>query len=203
MQRLMIRFEQGRAAEIAPVVAELAPEYPNLPGLAGTVAWAWCESGHLDRARSALAPLARRSYALPVDPAWLTLMHFTAEAVQQVGDVDAARTIYPMLAPYPDVWSNSAAVSMGVTAYHLGILAATFGETERAEAHLREAIARCQAAGAPAPLGRARIHLARLLARRGATTEARRLLEETLSVAVERSFVNVERRARAVLEDLQ
>ncbi len=202
VQRVIIRFEQASMQEADRVLADVAPRYPGVPGMPALAAWAHCAAGRLEEARAALADLTRASFELPFDPTWLMCNAAAAEAVHHLGDRQSARTLYEKLAPWAHVWANTGGVSLGVTAYYLGLLAITLGETELAEQHLADAAARCEAAGAPAHLGRTRLQQARLLAARGNVKAARRLVEQTLAHAEELHLVNVAHRARALLESL-
>ena len=203
VQGVVVRFEQDRMQEAERVLSEVAPRYPGVPGLAALVAWARCADGRLEEARATLAVLAGTSFELPIDPTWHVMMCAAAEVVHHVGDVEAARVLYPRLAPWADVWANTGGISVGVTAYYLGLLATSIGETELAERHFADAAMRYEAAGAPAHLGRTQLEQARSLAQRGDRIAARQLVEHALAVAEELALVNVQRRARALLDSLR
>jgi len=203
VQGVVVRFEQDRMQEAERVLSEVAPRYPGVPGLAALVAWARCADGRLEEARATLAVLAGTSFELPIDPTWHVMMCAAAEVVHHVGDVEAARVLYPRLAPWAEVWANTGGISVGVTAYYLGLLATSIGETELAERHFAHAAMRYEAAGAPAHLGRTQLEQARSLAQRGDRIAARQLVEHALAVAEELALVNVQRRARALLDSLR
>jgi hypothetical protein len=125
-----------------------------------------------------------------------------AEVARTLDDRDAATTLYRLLAPEPHVWGNAAGVSPGVTVHSLGLLAAVLGDLDAATAHLADAAARYEAAGAVAHLGRTRVEQARLLLLRGPDgSEAVDMLTETLEQAKALGLANVARRALSALAE--
>jgi hypothetical protein len=115
-----------------------------------------------------------------------------------------AATLYDLLLPYAAVFSVSGGVTTGCTAYHLGMLATLTGRFADAEDHLAYAAGVHDRIGAVPHLGRTRVEWARLrLSRRapGDVEEAKRLLDQALGAATALGLANVERRARALIEN--
>ena len=78
--------------------------------------------------------------SLPHDTTFLSSCALLADTVARLGDAGAARTVYDALAPYAR--HNSTLPSggfLGPVARHLGVLAAAYGDAERAREHLAEA----------------------------------------------------------------
>jgi DNA-binding CsgD family transcriptional regulator/tetratricopeptide (TPR) repeat protein len=136
-----VRREQGRLPELAPVVRLLArPERdsgPWRPALAVVLA----ELGMLEEARRELARVRREGLDRLRESLWVASLVYLAEACAAVGDAELAALLYPELEPLS---GRLATVGHLVACYgavdrHLGLLAATLGDGERADAHFTAA----------------------------------------------------------------
>ena len=129
IQMFSIRREQGRLAELAPVIRVLAAEERDIgawrPGLAATLAELGMEQDvhrELDRiAREGLAPLR--------ESLWLASLTYLADACSAVRDERIAALLYPELEPHT---GTNVMVGYGVACYgsadrYLGMLSATLG----------------------------------------------------------------------------
>ena len=205
VQRFMLRFEQGRLDEMEAEVTAILERAVVVPGVRALAALLHCEGGRPEQAREAFAPIVNRGYELPLDALWLGLTQMTAEVVYQLDDRTGAAVLLDRLAPYPELFSNVAGISMGCTAYFLGLLESTLGRTDPAVSHFSAALSRYENVGAPAHLGRAQVAWARaLLARRspGDAEQARALLTAAMTASQQHEFVSVERRAGPLLAQL-
>ncbi len=202
-QRTLIRFEQDRVGEITGLLSQVRARYPNIPGLGAYLAFALCESGQHAGAGRLLRLLAGEGFDLPRDPFWLPSLMLAADVARTLDHRDAATTLYGLLAPEPHVWGYFGGASTGVTVHSLGVLAAALGDLDAATAHLADAAARYEAAGAVAHLGRTRVEQARLLLLRGpdGSAEAVDMLTETLEQAKTLGLANVARRALSALTE--
>jgi class 3 adenylate cyclase/tetratricopeptide (TPR) repeat protein len=202
VHRFLVRFEQGRLDEIEPDIVDFVARLPAVPGFACLLGLIHSEAGRLEEARTALEPLASRSFQLPEDVVWLGLSTVAAEGVRHLGDRSGAAALYDLLLPYAGVFSVIGGTSTGCTSYYLGMLAAALGRYAESEQHFRDAAGIYERIGAPAHLGRTFVEWARmLLARRqpGDAERARQLLDQALTTARELGLVNVERRAVGLL----
>jgi class 3 adenylate cyclase len=203
VQRFMLRFEQGRLEEMEAEVTLIAERAVVVPGVRAMVALLHCEGGRPQRAREAFAPIVARGYELPEDAVFLGLAQIAAEVVHQLDDRAGAAVLLARLAPYPEIFSNVAGMSVGCTSYFLGLLESTLGRIDAAVAHFSAAASQYEKVGAPAHLGRSQVAWARaLLARRapGDVGQAQALLTAAVTAARELGFVSVERRAAPLLE---
>jgi class 3 adenylate cyclase/DNA polymerase III delta prime subunit len=204
VSRVQLSFEQGRLPEIEPIIADVVRHFPAAVGLNVYPALVHSEAGRPDEARRALAPLIASGFELPFDSTWLWCVTLAAEVVRGIGDTNMAATLYDLLLPYAAVFSVSGGVTTGCTAYHLGMLATLTGRFADAEDHLAYAAGVHDRIGAVPHLGRTRVEWARLrLSRRapGDVEEAKRLLDQALGAATALGLANVERRARALIEN--
>jgi tetratricopeptide (TPR) repeat protein len=145
-QLVVIRWLQGRAAEVLPVVEEIA----GSPTLAendvvylGATACVAAACGELDRARAALDRLvARELSSIPESSNWLMTMFTIADAAALLGDAEAARQAYELLTPYAELptMASLAVVCLGSTHRALGVAALTFGDVDLAVRHLQAAV---------------------------------------------------------------
>lgn len=136
-----IRWTQRRLDELLDPVTMQADAHPARPGWLCARAAALLDAGRPAEARVEVEPLVGPDgVALPHDATFLSSCALLADAVARLGDAGAARTVYEALAPYAR--HNATLPSggfLGPVARHLGVLAAAYGDTERARKHLAEA----------------------------------------------------------------
>lgn len=152
-----------------------------------------------------MEPLAATGFEFPADAAQLAFKTIAAEVVHALGDSDSAVVLYDHLLPYAARFSVIGGVTTGCTAYYLGVLATMLGRLPEAEEHFAFAADIYDHVGAPAHLARTRIETARMLLPRrdpADMEQARGLLQQALTVGTELRLVNVEQRARALMEEL-
>ena len=142
VQMFGIRREQGRLAELAPVIRLLAARSevagPWRPGLASLLV----ELGMEAEARRELARVAAEGLDELRPALWLASLTYLTDAASAIGDQAAAALLYPELEPHA---GSIVLIGHGVACYgaadrHLGMLAATLGERERAELHFETAM---------------------------------------------------------------
>ncbi len=187
VQMFGIRREQGRLAELAPVVRILAASKDQGgawgPGLAVVLA----ELGMHDEARRELARVRRKGLIELRTGLWLASLVYLADAVALVGDDALATEVYTELLPSA---GSIVTVGHGVACYgsadrYLGVVAATAGEREIARGHLEVALEVDRAMGAWTWLAHSQYALGKLLVEAGGNDRARgrRLLQEAGSLA--------------------
>jgi tetratricopeptide (TPR) repeat protein len=149
LQMYVLRFHQGRLAEMDAPVREAARNDPTY------VVWR-CVLAHMEAqlglqgARASFDALAEGDFrALPFDEEWLVSVSLLADTARVHGDAERAATLYGQLTPYADRVSFSyPEVSLGSTSRYLGILAATASRWEEAEQHYEAALERNARIGA-------------------------------------------------------
>jgi DNA-binding CsgD family transcriptional regulator len=143
IQMFGVRREQGRLAELAPVMGLLAGADGSAgvwrPGLAAVLA----ELGMEDEARRELREIRREGFEPLRESLWLGSLTYLADACATVGDDELAALVYPELIPLA---GGNVVIGHGVACYgaadrFLGLLAATCGEQDRAAAHFEAALA--------------------------------------------------------------
>jgi DNA-binding CsgD family transcriptional regulator/tetratricopeptide (TPR) repeat protein len=142
IQMFGIRREQGRLAELAPVVGLLAgTEYETGawgPGLAALQA----ELGMDHEARRELARFRTEGLESLRESLWLASLSYLTDAAAAVEDEAVAEIVYPEFAVQLD---PNVVIGHGVACYgsrdrYLGMLASTLGEWDRAERHFEAAL---------------------------------------------------------------
>lgn len=186
IQMFTLRREQGRLAELGPVIRILAGnerEGPWRPGLVALLV----ELGMEAEARRELSRLV----ADGLDPfrasLWLGSLAYLTDACAALGDETAAALIYPEFEPYA---GGNAMVGHLVACYgaadrYLGMLAATLGEWELALGHFDRALELNRRMGARIWLAHTTFEYGRCLLARGRRdrAQAAALLGEATGLA--------------------
>jgi len=174
VQMFSVRREQGRLAELAPVVRILAGGDRRggawRPGLAALTA----ELGMIDESRALLEQIRDDGLDAYRRALWVGSLVYMADACAAVGDEAMAETVYELLLPMSGA---NVMIGHGVSCYgaadrYLGVLATTFGDLELAEAHLIRARELNRAMGASTWLAHSSYAYARVLAEQGRLDEA-------------------------------
>ena len=175
----VLRREQGRLAELEPLVRAAPAAYPGYRTFRCFVPLLDLELGRDAAARQALTALAADGFgAFPRDGEWLFCLSHLAEVAVAVADRGAAETLYGLLQPYARINVMAVGeVAVGPAARFLGLLATALGRAEEAEAHFEAAIAmNARISGRPW-LARAQEGHARMLRERGQPGDAERARE--------------------------
>jgi DNA-binding CsgD family transcriptional regulator/tetratricopeptide (TPR) repeat protein len=142
IQMFSIRREQGRLAELAPVIRILAGEGeregPWRPGLIAVLV----ELGMEQEARRELAHLAAEGIDGLRTSLWTATLAYLADACTALGDEAMAALVYPELEPLAgaNVMIGHLVSCYGAADRYLGMLAGTLGESQRAQEHFERAL---------------------------------------------------------------
>jgi DNA-binding CsgD family transcriptional regulator len=169
IQMFGVRREQGRLAELAPVIRLLAGDPSRSgawrPGLASLLT----ELGMETEARRELARVAADGLDEFRASLWLAALTYLTDAAAALGDEPTAALLYPELAPHEgtNTMIGHMVACYGAADRHLGMLAATLGEWERAESHFERAMRLNRRMGARTWLAHTAYEYGRMLLRRG------------------------------------
>jgi DNA-binding CsgD family transcriptional regulator/tetratricopeptide (TPR) repeat protein len=198
IQMFGIRREQGRLAELAPVIRILAGEGGHWrPGLVSVLV----ETGMEAEARRELRRIAADGLDGFRASLWLASLTYLTDACSAVGDEAMAALLYRELAPLTggNVVIGHVVACYGAVDRYLGMLASTLGEWERAEDHFTAAMALNRRMGADTWLARtAYEHGRMLLTRGGAAERAATLLEQADGLAGRIGMAALRRRLDAL-----
>ena len=188
-QMMLIRSAQGRIGEEIPRIAAAWERYPHLVALRVTLAFAFAETGDLDRARELIDIDVDEEFAAHHrDLHWVVTMALAARVASMCDHPEAARLLMPLLSPFPTQLTYSGAGSTGPIAADLGRLCIVLGDYPAALAHLD--IALDIARGMGAPLWIAEIRLAEAAARRARGFDE----DDVLAVAAVRESAEIAER---------
>jgi DNA-binding CsgD family transcriptional regulator/tetratricopeptide (TPR) repeat protein len=182
-----VRREQGRLAELAPVIRILAADPPRegpwRPGLVSVLV----ELGMETEARRELARVVADGLEPFRESLWLATLAYLTDACAALGDEATAALVYPELEPYAgaNVMIGHLVSCYGSADRYLGMLARTLGEWDRAEAHLERAMELNRRMGAVTWLAHTAYEYACLLRARdgGDRKRAAALLSEAATLA--------------------
>jgi DNA-binding CsgD family transcriptional regulator len=168
IQMFSIRREQGRLAELAPVVRLLDDEARGdawRPGLVALLA----ELGIEDEARRRLRAILDDGLGVLRPSLWLASLTYLADACVLLRDADAAEAVYAELVGEAgtNVMVGHLVACYGSADRYLGSLAALLGEWDRAEEHFEAALGLNTRLGARTWLARTAAEYARMLRARG------------------------------------
>jgi hypothetical protein len=185
VQMFYVRWLEGHLDELAPGIVAFAEGYPWTPAWGAALAFVYAELGRDVEARAQVASLAGRNLdGLPRDAAWLAAMWCLSFTIAALGDERRAVMVYDALLPYADRTVTAGyMLCMGSVATALGMLAATFGRWDEAEAHFLAAARRDGRMGNKPGLARTLCEYAAMLLRRGRPADmepALRLLHDAM-----------------------
>jgi DNA-binding CsgD family transcriptional regulator/tetratricopeptide (TPR) repeat protein len=185
IQMFGVRREQGRLAELAPVIRVLAAGDRGggawRPGLAAMLAELAMEEqvrGELDRVQAeGLDPLR--------EGLWLASLTYLSDAAGAVAHQGVASLVYPLLAPLA---GRNVMIGHGVACYgaadrYLGMLAATLGDTDDAASHFEAALHLNRQMGADTWLAHSAYEYGRMLLAHGDSDRGEQLLAEAALLA--------------------
>lgn len=164
-QRFMIRWEQGRLAEMEAPITDLAARFPAMPVLRCMRALVLWHNGRADEAAAELAKIcANRAAALPWDQLWLGSVATLAELAILLSDHAHAAFLYDLLLPYGERNVMMGVPNcLGAAATYLGGLAALTGRPREARQHFENGLAINERLGIRPFLVRTQLRFAMLL----------------------------------------
>jgi tetratricopeptide (TPR) repeat protein len=203
-QLALLRTEQGRTAEVEPMLKLFVARYPGLPGWRAGLAAVYAEEGRSAEAREQFEILAQRDFAdVPRDLNWGHTMAVLAETCAHLRDVKRADRLYAILLPRAGraVMVGYATGCWGSPSRWLGLLAETLSRPDEAARHFEDALAANAAMGARSWVARTQLDAARLLGGRdrpGDRAAARQLVAAGRAAAQELGMALVAERASAL-----
>ena len=207
IQMFGIRREQGRLAELAPVIRVLAEDGRGgawQPGLAALLA----ELGMETEARRELERVTDEALGDLRSSLWLASVVYLADACCVLADERVAAILYPEFAPQAgaNVQIGHLVACYGAADRYLGGLASTLGEWERAEGHFEAARELNRRLGARTWLAHTDCEYARMLLRRGRLEDrptVSALLGRSLALATEIGMPALAARVAALGEPVE
>ena len=204
VQMFTIRREQGRLAEVAPVLRHFIDANPGNKAWRPGMALIASDLGFSEAARKSFEDLAADGFAFPVDAKFTLTLSYLAEVCAWLADVPRAERLYDRLLPYRDlaIVAPTATVCCGAAARYLGMLASTLGDWTAAEAHFEAALEMDQRLRAWPWLAHTKHQFALMLLARGRPADRNRsemLLAEASASAERFGMASLQRKIQAIV----
>jgi class 3 adenylate cyclase len=197
-QLFVLRWDQGRLAELEQMTRMVLANQPGVPSWHTTLATILCETGREDEGREEFEQgAANNCTAVPRDFMWLTGLGMLAELAVQLHDGQRAEELFSMLMPYSGRMAWASIACAGPIDLRLGMLSGSLGRTEEAAALLEASVRLCERLQTPTWLARTRVEQARLA--RG--EERMALATQALSLTGETGAGGIERKVRTLLDE--
>ena len=159
-----IRWQQGRLAELAPLLDAALEQHPGLPAFRSLVALARLAAGNAEGGREVIAiDSADRFARLPRDPTWFAGAVTYAHVAAELEDADAAGSLLELLDPLLGRLATTSVSLWGLTDHAVGRLAATLGDNGRAVTLLDRSLNEYTRFSMPIWRGQAAVDLATVL----------------------------------------
>ena len=203
-----VRFEQGRFAEVEPVLRQLIERQPMIRTHRYALAWVLSELGREDDARRELDALAANGALanLRSERWWNLSVIYLADLCANLGDTARAAEVYEVLLNVEDtIVSRLTAVCYGSTSYYLGRVANAMGKSDEAERHFGYALTVHAQMPSPLLLAHTQRQYAAMLLGRGAPGDRERACElagQALNTAERLGLPYLVERARTLLGQL-
>lgn len=189
VQLFLIRREQDRLAELAPVVRMLVRSNPTTSMWRPGLVLLMVEAGMVDEAATQLDDIARDDFAsLPRDDLFPASLCFLAQAASHLGAADVGPRLAGLLSPWQGLGVATAHFvgHLGAADRYLGLLAALAGDPDEAAARFEAAVDFNRRLGAVVWEAHALVDLAALRGRVEDVERARALSDRHGLVAVAR-----------------
>jgi len=189
IQMFTIRREQGRLAEIAPIVKHFVDDHGLGAAWRPGLALVYADIGNNEKAEIEFERLAADRFgAIPQDSLWQTCLTYLSEVCCMLGARDDAKVLYGLLSPYEKlaVVVGNASVCLGATSRFLGQLATVLERWEDAERHFEHALEMNTRMSAPTWLAHTQFHYSQMLLLRGEAKDVQPA-KELLGLALQTS----------------
>lgn len=205
-QLSLIRFFQGRLAELEPVLRGFVSQFPSLSVARCGLAHACIEAERLAEAEVELDILAADNFAgIPKDWNWLSSMSIISAVSAKLGDRDRASTLSSLLRPYAGRnamlgWEEAC---YGPVSYYLGLLNTCLRQFDRAASDFETALRMNARMGARSWTAQTYMEYATMLAERcerGDDSRAAELINLALGLAGPLGMAGIVARGKRLLE---
>jgi tetratricopeptide (TPR) repeat protein len=195
--RFSLAFLQGMPDDMPDLVHAFAKSTPNLPALWDSWAFALVACGRLEEARAALERLVPVS-ELPRDQAFTRSLYTRAYVAWALRAADVATDVRQAIDGFPDVLTSAGPFFGHPLSTVRGLIAATLGEIDEAEASFAVAADILERMGATVLLAELRVLWAEAIVERD-RQRARALAEAAIAAAEPAGAFAIVRTARALL----
>jgi len=205
IQMFTIRREQGRLAEVAPVVKHFVAQQGIRAVWRPGLALIYSELDLRAESQQEFDRLADRNFTdVPQDELGVTSLVYLAEVCAYLGNSERAAMLSDRLRPYADrnIFAGFHLPCLGSGSYYLGLLAGARSRWAEAELHYQEALEMNTRMGAVTWLAHTQHHYGALLLERGRTIDreyAQQLLHQAVATADRLGMLSLAEQVRACL----
>jgi class 3 adenylate cyclase len=189
-QLFLLRWYQGRLAELEAMWKGLVEQSPNVGVYKGGLSMLLAETGKVREARVIFDRMRASGFAaLPEDAVWMGTMTTICETCARLGDRDAAAELYEVVSRHPEGNASiGVAGSFGAVARYLGQMATLLERWDAAERQFQDALGLNEKMEHRPALALTRLSYGDMLVRRdepGDREKALPLLQQALDAAQE------------------
>jgi len=201
-QLAAVRLQQGRSAELIPLVGQLVAANPGILGFSAILARCHLDVGEPAPARALLDEALDRGFdSIPYEGSWMTSLAVWARIAHDLDDRVAACELLGLLEPYDGQFAQSGGGFGGAVSWSLGLLHATLGAFDVADDMLARAIAMHERMRTPYFTALAQTGWGQVLQDSGRDADARPLLECAFETGRRCGYGLIEKNAGALLQD--
>jgi class 3 adenylate cyclase/tetratricopeptide (TPR) repeat protein len=202
IQMFSIRREQGRLAEIAPIMKRFIDKEPERNTWRPGFALIATEVGFNEQAQKVLDEFRETDFSLPMDGKRSITLSYLADVCAALNDEISARSLYDLLEPYRNLTITAPVMTVcyGSAGRFLGKLAEVLADWDRADEHFEDALRIDQEMQAWPWLAHTQYDFARMLYRRGRHDDIRRagtLVNESWETATRLDMTALKAKLRA------
>jgi DNA-binding SARP family transcriptional activator len=148
--RGILRLLHGMSVESQFAEQTVWPQETMHASFLASLALGSVQRGDLDQARATIQPVTPEQLAsLPRDLYWPLVIWLAAAVSCALDDRDRALALLPVASPIADLYLlDPGGIFLGSMHHHVGVLAATTGDNDRARSHLTDAVAAHRRIGA-------------------------------------------------------
>jgi class 3 adenylate cyclase/tetratricopeptide (TPR) repeat protein len=203
-QMFTIRREQGRLADVAPIIKHLVDEDPDQPTWKPGFALVACDLGHRKPAQRTLDEFVNGRLPIAIDAKRSATLAYLAEVCAALEDRTCAEPLYALLTPYDGktITAGVTTVCLGAAGRFLGLLATLTENWQAAEYHFEAALELDKRMGARPWLAHSQYDYAQMLRQRGGLRDRERadcLLEQSLETAICLDMVALKRKMQGTI----
>jgi hypothetical protein len=199
-----LRWQQGRLAELAEALGAITQAVPGVSAFRALRALSEYEAGRPDGARSLLRDEAQGGFSgLSHDPVMLGALTLWGELAARAGEDPISAVLLARVEPLREQVVLDSLGALGAVSRTAGLLAASLGLGEAADAHFAHALGLHERFHASSLAARTRLEWGLAMVGRegrGESARGRDLLQSALTVAAGHGLAGLEGRCRAALD---
>ncbi len=206
-QMMLVRYQQGRLDELAPLVVDVAAQNPGIAAYQACVGITHLEAGEHEEALEVLERGAADGFAsVTPDSAWFDAMAIYAAQAIELRAEGPARRLVELISPYRDQIPFQGLTIYEPASYYLGALLSVLGREQEAATCFEQALELCARGEMKFAQAQTELAWGRMLASSESADDrprARTLLEQARTAAKAYGYAAIERRVAQAIQPLE